>query len=153
MTSQQGENNTFHGNTIIATKGIKIGNGPVMKKFINWTDVSSTVLPSPDVGPFVSSQLAYNQIGDQVHVLFDFVFPTINGAALSLIIPDLPEVANGIYSHNVLVEVDGIGVQDATITINSAVSPPEMIFAVQNFVVLAGQTLIWRGEFNYTTTN
>lgn len=155
MSIKQGQNNTFHGNTIIAIKGIKIGNGSIMKKFINWTDVD-TSLETPFANLNVN-QLVYNQIGDEVKLLIDLSIElvTISTTIIPIQLNNLPDpISVNSYYNNTIFDVDGINKIDGRLQIVKTAGN-QVLLQLRTAPVLIniGETVNVVGEVNYTTKN
>lgn len=104
ITPKSGQNNTFYGNTVIATKSIKIGNGSFVNRFINWTNGIGTLITG---GTLIVRQLAFTQFGDKLTLIFDLTVENVSFVSIVINVGGMP-VTVGPISGSVVLKINDV---------------------------------------------
>jgi len=152
---QEGSNNVFYGNTMIAQKGVQIGKGgDLMKLFVNWVQLSPTIDPLDGTITDLRN-CSYQQIGDQVKVSIDMTVQFAANSGFCVVnVPKAPLLANNLIqeTNNAIMSIDSPAVVDGLITVFESDSSIYIRMSAVGTVVNIGESMRIIGEVAYTTT-
>jgi len=153
---QEGSNNVFYGNTMIAQKGVQIGKGgDLMKLFVNWGQLNPVI--DANAGSITAVRnCTYQQAGDQVKVMVDMTIEVLNLATqdVELVLTSAPPfVGASASTNNVVIDIDTPATIDGTIAVSSSGGNVTLNFLTRGVDINPGDSITVVGEVAYTTTN
>jgi hypothetical protein len=150
-----GRNNVFHGNAIIAQKGIYVGKGgDLMKLFINWADLTPTI--DSGIATITETRnLSYQQAGDQVKILIDMTLLVVSAgdSRLPLVITGAPvPVGTDPYFNSALVDINA-NPQHGMLEVSQSGAITYLVVDGLGNPMVLNDPIVITGEISYTTSN